>query len=267
MARGALTPNGKRIGSIRIACRLLRALELGNAPLSLKDLSTRTEMSASKAHAYVATFVEEGLVMRDSAGKYSLGPFAMQLGVAAMRQSDIIAMAREECEKLHERLACSVFLSIWGNRGPTVIYKVDGRSLISTRIGHVLPILGSSSGQLFLAYLPRHETEAALEPELRADREKEREVETIIRRVRADGFSGMTAQGTYAGIAAPILRSDGRIIASLSISRPSESVDRAMRLELGKMVKEAALRVSAAMGFDATRLEALDHPVEERHWN
>lgn len=254
----------KRIGSIRVGCQLLRVLEIESGPLSLKDLSARASMSASKAHAYVATFVEEGLLVKEpDSGRYGLGPLAMQLGAAALRQSDIIAMAREEAQKLHAQLACSVFLSIWGNRGPTVIFKVDGRSIMTIRIGQVLPIFGSASGELFLAHLPRQETEHLLAAELRSD---EKRVEAIIRRVRADGFAGMTAEGPYAGLAAPILRSDGRIAASLSISRP-EAADRAHRRRIGGVVKDAATRVSALLGLDPERLNALVLPVEEKHWN
>ena len=68
----------RRIGAIEVGFRLVRVLEAADGPLPLKDLSERAGMPPSKAYAYVASFVHEGLIEQDSVtGRYGLGPFAM----------------------------------------------------------------------------------------------------------------------------------------------------------------------------------------------
>ena len=85
----------RRIGAIEVGFRLVRVLEAADGPLPLKDLSERAGMPSSKAYAYVASFVHEGLLAQDAVtGRYGLGPFAMSLGVAALRQSDLVEVAR-----------------------------------------------------------------------------------------------------------------------------------------------------------------------------
>lgn len=46
--------------------RIVRALETADGSLPLKELSQRAGMPASKAYAYVASFVHEGLLVQDS---------------------------------------------------------------------------------------------------------------------------------------------------------------------------------------------------------
>ena len=38
-------------------------------------------MPSSKALLYLCSFIAEGLIVRDSAGRYSLGPYAVRLGL------------------------------------------------------------------------------------------------------------------------------------------------------------------------------------------
>ena len=136
----------------------MRVLEAADGPLPLKDLSERAGMPPSKAYAYVASFVHEGLLAQDAVtGRYGLGPFAMSLGVAALRQSDLVEVARRDATALSETTTCSVLLTTWGNRGPAIVYRVDGkrRGPTSVRVGYVLPLWRSAAGRCFSPTCPR----------------------------------------------------------------------------------------------------------------
>jgi DNA-binding IclR family transcriptional regulator len=240
----------RRIGAIEVGFRLVRVLEAADGPLPLKDLSERAGMPPSKAYAYVASFVHEGLIEQDTVtGRYGLGPFAMSLGVAALRQSDLVEVARRESAALSEATTCSVMLTTWGNRGPAIVYRVDGkrRGPTSVRVGYVLPVWRSAAGRVFLAYLPARDTAELLlaeeGPGLKRD-----EIDATIARIRADGFATTSDASEFTGIAAPVLDHDGQLVAALTFSRPYDENTRDHRLELGPVVRDAAASISRQLG-------------------
>lgn len=240
----------RRIGAIEVGFRLVRVLEAADGPLPLKELSERAGMAPSKAYAYVASFVHEGLLSQDPVtGRYGLGPFAMSLGVAALRQSDLVEVARREAVALSEATTCSVMLNTWGNRGPAIVYRVDGkrRGPTSVRVGYVLPLWRSATGRVFLAYLPARETAALLHEEEGARLERA-EVDEEIARIRKAGFAVTGDGDEFTGIAAPVLDHDGNLVAALTLSRPFDDNTRERRAELGRVVRAAAAAISKQLG-------------------
>jgi len=229
---------------------LVRVLEAADGPLPLKDLSERAGMPPSKAYAYVASFVHEGLLAQDpGTGRYGLGALAMSLGVAALRQSDLLEVARRDAVALSESTTCSVMLTTWGNRGPAIVYRVDGnrRGPTSIRVGYVLPLWRSASGRVFLAYLPERETAALLREE--EGQLARAEVDAEVARIRAAGFA-LTGEGDeFSGIAAPVLDHDGKLVAALTLSRPYGENTRQRRVELGSVVRSAATAMSKQLGY------------------
>jgi DNA-binding IclR family transcriptional regulator len=239
----------RRIGAIEVGFRLVRVLEAADGPLPLKDLSEQAGMPPSKAYAYCASFLHEGLLAQDAVtGRYGLGPFAMSLGVAALRQSDLVEVARRDSTALSEATTCSVLLCTWGNRGPAIVYRVDGkrRGPTSVRVGYVLPVWRSAAGRVFLAYLPERDTAALLaeeEPALIAA-----EVTAEIARIRAAGFALTGEADEFSGIAAPVNDHDGNLVAALTLSRPYGENTRERRIELGGIARAAAASISKQLG-------------------
>jgi DNA-binding IclR family transcriptional regulator len=239
----------RRIGAIEVGFRLVRVLEATDGPLSLKELSERAGMAPSKAYAYVASFVHEGLLARDPVtGWYGLGAFAMSLGVAALRQSDLLDVARREATALSEATTCSVLLCTWGNRGPAIVYRVDGkrRGPTSVRVGYVLPLWTSASGRVFLAYLPQRDTSELLHEESPTVTAAQLAVE--VARIRENGFAITGEADEFSGIAAPVLDHDGQLVAALTLSRPYDENTRERRLSLGAVVRDAAAVISKHLG-------------------
>lgn len=243
----------KRITSIVIGCRLLEVIEVGGRMMPLTEIAKKSRMTPSKAHAYLVSFVDCGVLAQDTVtGFYGLGPFAMRLGAAAMRQSDLISAARETISALREKTGCTVFLSIWGNHGPTIIHKVDGRwTLLPMQVGFVLPVVGSSTGNIFIAHLPAEETKPIIAAEMGAKPGTKALIESIVRSVRRNGFAGMKVSRFYGGVAAPIMRHDGRIAAAITVSRPSENIDAKTRRVLGMSALAAAATLSERLGYRA----------------
>ena len=82
-ARGDKAPR-RGIQSVGVGFSVLRALVGARGPLPLKEIAARSGMPADKAFRYLVSFVASGLVKQDPASaRYDLGPFAMELGLAA----------------------------------------------------------------------------------------------------------------------------------------------------------------------------------------
>ena len=77
----------KGIGSVETAVRLLRIIEQAPGPLSLTQIARAAEFQLSKTHHYLVSLVRSGLVAQATeSGLYTLGGYALQLGVAALGQ-------------------------------------------------------------------------------------------------------------------------------------------------------------------------------------
>src|SRR5437762_330692 len=74
------------IQSIEIGSQLLVALARHVSPMALRDVAKQAGMSAGKAHPYLVSFAKVGFVVQDAAGRYELGPLALQLGLAKLQR-------------------------------------------------------------------------------------------------------------------------------------------------------------------------------------
>lgn len=225
----------KGIQSIEIGFRVIDFLVTAGRPLPLKEISAGTGLSASKLHFYLVSLLEIGVVHQDNkTGYYGLGPYTLKLGIAGLEQFDIFAAARDRLIDLANDIGHSVFLGVWGNHGPTIVYRADGsysRSVFELRVGSVLPVLRSALGRLFLAYLPEGLTSNFVEAEL-ADMSRRPfqvesndvprnrlEVRELIAGIRKNQLSRCRAGllSDYTAVSAPIFDHTGTIIAGITV--------------------------------------------------
>ncbi|CAH2779799.1 MAG: Transcriptional regulator, IclR family [uncultured Paraburkholderia sp.] len=157
------------IQSIEVGFRLLDVLTYEPRAMMLRDLAQRAGMSPAKAHRYLVSFLRLGVVAQDPlSGRYELGGFALQLGLARLARVDSVKLARIALAELRDRLDLTVGIALWGNQGPTMVYWMESShpAKASLKLGDVMPLLSSATGLLFAAYLPPSKTEAMLEREL-----------------------------------------------------------------------------------------------------
>ncbi len=222
----AAKPRG--IQSILIGFHILDRLAESPTPLGLKHLAEASNMPASKLRFYLVSFLELGLVTQEApSGRYSLGPTALRLGLAALEKFDIINLARSEMRQLADQLGFSVFLAVWGTHGPTIIDRVDGRNrtVLEIRVGTALPLQTSAMGRAYAAFLPK----AVISPLLRTERRQGLVVDDFpmqgtaqgeeIRTTRLSVSSGRLLAG-FTAIASPVLDRAGTPVAMLSVVGP-----------------------------------------------
>ena len=243
-------PAARRVKSIEVGFRLIRALEALDGYRPLKEIAAAAGMSASKAYLYLASFADEGLVHQNpETGHYGLGPFATQIGLSAIRQLDVVGLAREELAPLRQATACAAYVCVWGSRGPTIVLKVDGeyQGSMVVRIGYVLPLLRSSTGRVFLAWRAGAEADMVMAvDQMTSDPDDDppdaatlrQRMSMIVDTVRSRGYAFTdwdTVQeenlgvrypinAGFAALSAPIFDYSGALAASLTLLGPQRLI-------------------------------------------
>ncbi len=258
MASGAATGERRRVQSIEVGFRVLQALRLAEGPLPLREIAAAAEMPPSKAHLYLVSFVREGMAYQDARnGHYGLGPFAIQLGLAAIRQLDVVELAAEEVRLLRDKSDCAVYLSLWGDRGPCIISKADGirQGAFSIRLGYVLPMRKAATGLVFLAYLSEEQTRRALSVDetfapFPISEEEKQSLAARLVEVRANGYAVTTGSlnTNLSAISAPIFDYAGEISAALTILGPDDHLSGRRMRQVTDYMLEATNRISARLG-------------------
>jgi DNA-binding IclR family transcriptional regulator len=250
----------KGIQSIDVGYRLLNALQQSKRPLSLTALSEATGMTPSKCHGYLSSFLRVGLIaQKESGGVYDLGPAALRLGLAALERIDALQEARQAMGQLCDELQETIVLSVWGNHGPTIVYKQDGPrwSPLSVRVGTVLPVL-SATGMVLLSGSKPEAVEPLIRQELDAAPADDpwkassvEEIQGLLERVRVKRVvsgRGHIFPG-YSGICSPIYDHEGSVCAALMAMGAVPQFDRSEDGANADTLKRAAAGVSERIGW------------------
>jgi DNA-binding IclR family transcriptional regulator len=203
------------IQSVENAMTVLLALEHGGGPMTLTQVAEGSGMQPSKAHRYLVSLSRVGLVSQSPrSGRYDLGPSMRRLGAEALRRMDEVGLASEYLSGLRDRTGNAVGLFVWGEHGPVLVRAEQGSDVLPmiVRVGTTLPLLTTSAGRVFLAYLPATQTDPILKanrmnngPSVDAD-----ELARIKEEVRRDGIVVTTnaVLPNVSAIAAPVLGVD-----------------------------------------------------------
>lgn len=268
--RKAEARQGRRgIQSIEIGFRILDFLRKTPRPVPLKAIAAGTGMAAANVHYYLVSFQAVGVVRQEAdTACYALGSYALKLGIAALEQFDVFTAARPVMAELAASVGHTVFLGVWGNRGPTIVYRMEGgdnRPLLELRIGSVLPLLRSALGRNFLAHLPRDLTRELLEQELadnvsggpfRSGAGVPRtlgEVDALAARIRKAGISWCrhSLMPHFTSLSAPIFDHTGFMSAAITLTGQVGVLDDDLKGFPARTLLEQARRISNAAGAGA----------------
>lgn len=155
------------IRSFEKGIHLLQALRRAGGPVRLNEIAAAAGMSPSAARGYLVSLIRTGLARQDpTTGRYDLGEEALHLGLAALRRGDFLRLAQETLADLVGRLRQTALLAVWGESGPVVVAKTEGpeTSVYEVRIGTRVTLLGTATGEVFMAHLPRAAWEGLIGP-------------------------------------------------------------------------------------------------------
>jgi DNA-binding IclR family transcriptional regulator len=237
------------IQSIDNGMRLLEALEKAHGPLSLKELSAFADLDPSSAHRYLASFVRCGLLRQHADTRYDFGALALHIGLAAVRRSDPVQLTAQALPKLTEETGFTALLSVWSNRGPTVVHWQRSRIPLVTNLGlgSVLPIVNSATGTVFVAFLPPAVTADALAAEgARADRAAFERAVQRARKTRLAFVDSSVIPG-LAAVASPVLQWNGEAAAAVTLLGPDHDLAKPTH-PAARQLRDFCLRLSHQSG-------------------
>ncbi|MEX0870924.1 MAG: IclR family transcriptional regulator [Aquisalimonadaceae bacterium] len=267
-----LTNNGARkestgIQSIEVGVPLLKALCDAGEPMPLSALAARLGMPRSKVHKYLVSFVRTGLVeQKPNNGYYDLGPSALELGLGAMRRLSVMEIAQDALDALREELNVTASMAIWANYGPSLVRWAEAPHVTShsMRLGTVFPVLTSTFGRVFAAFLNRSLTQPLIEAELanpdssaaHAGLHTMEDVERLLATVREHRISAVdsiVAPG-YECLSAPVFDNSNRIVAAVAVAGRRGQIDISLNSDTAAALLRMADALSRRLGVQDTTL-------------
>lgn len=261
------------IHSVETALDILQCVIESEGGASLSSLSRQTGLQPSKLHRYLVSFVKYGyLSQSEVTGLYDLGVGVRRAGIAAFNRFDEMKAIGDALRQFALKHDCTMCHYIWTEMGPTLINVEFGNYHLPVmlRIGSSLPLCGSATGRLFLAYLPESMTAAVLANEkamakaaglkMPSDRELDAELRKIRSSLLYATHQTIATNITYA-VVAPILDRDKHLFSAIivipSIRPDSASANKALSAEL------EALVVSLSKNIFGHNIRAVDGPASD----
>ena len=245
------------IASVDRALELLLILSRSQREMGVTELSKLMGIQKSTVHSLLFTLAQRGFVRQTEGSRYTLGLKLIQLGNICSEHLDIRTIAKPQMIELAEQSQGVVLLAMLSKEELTIVEKIEPKrafilipkfdfsiTLHSTAVGKVL--LANSSSAVIAAVLMRgldKYTQYTL-----TDRDV---LLGELESVRCQGYA-IGCDETIEGItciAAPIYDAKGKVVAALSISGSSSSLNEGRRVEMIEMVCNTAVRISQSMGY------------------
>ena len=250
------------IQSIEVGVPLLRALADHGAPMMLRDLAREAGMPAAKAHRYLVSFMRTGLVTQDPlSGRYDLGHFALDLGLASLARLDAVRVASPALDALAEEIGETVALAVWGNMGPTIVRWVESRRpvTVNLRTGAVMPLLHSAIGLCCVAFFESPVLQRRIEEELLINARgadtrapvTRAQLDALTRDARQHGISravGSVIPGINA-FSAPVFDHDGKMALAITGLGPAGLMPANWNGPMPQAIRSAAQGISRRLGW------------------
>lgn len=254
----------RRIQSVETGHRLLAALVNAAQPMPLGELASAADMTSAKAHPYLVSFINVGLVRQDGvSGHYELGPFAMQMGLVSLLRSTPLRVAQPIVIETANQIGHTLATAVLGSHGPTIVHLCEASYPVhvNMRAGTVMSMRHTATGHVFAAWLAPKVTEHYLQREyadpaiLRSTHldQNDQEFAQLLNQVREQGAAqalGNPLPGVDA-ISVPVFDHSGNIVLALTSIGPSSVFDVRLDGEIAQAITQCVARISSALGYTA----------------
>jgi DNA-binding IclR family transcriptional regulator len=247
------------IESIKRAIQILNSFTLEEKELGVTELSHRLKLHKSTIHRILVTLASEGIMVKNPDNqKYSLGMSLFRWGSIVQQQMEFRKYALPIMENLAKKTKECIYLNVILGRRRISVERVESSHEVRRiiRLGESLPLYTGGSGKVILANLPDEEIKKFLKEEQLIPYTKntitdpEKLLENL-KGIREKGYAiavGERVMGATT-IGAPIFDYANKVVASLTISGPTERFTEKKIPLFISLVKEAAEKISVSLGY------------------
>lgn len=248
--------------SIVKVCRVLGAFEERPA-LGVMEVAQRAGLLPSDAHRILSSLRAFGYIERDpETRKYQLGLELLRQGHRVLQRLEIRDLARPWLRRLAEAAEATANLAIVDAREQEVVFIEQIDSLaevqIKLRVGARASSHATAVGKVLCAYMPWEEARAWLKnngmPKKTPRTITELGlIEREFDRIRGRGYAVDREEAMEGAccLGAPVRNHAGAVTAAISVSMTTQHFERWPEPKLAALVKSAAAKISAALGFQA----------------
>lgn len=254
MQHTAASP-GYTVAAVARALDVLCAFERPPHEFGPSELARQLGMTKNHVFRLLKTLEAHGFVRRTD-DRYRVGVRALEVGQLALRQLDLVRVARPTIQDLHARTGETVHLAVLDNLEAVCIDRLESEQPVrlSAQVGRRFPMHAGACPRVLLAFLSDAECQAVLARGLpaftRYTTTDSASLERELADIRRDGFalSDQDLDLGAAAVAAPIRDFTGQVVAAISVAGPLSRVERNLRTELRDQVVAAAEQISAGLG-------------------
>ena len=269
-------PEQTTIQALDRALHILKALAASDG-MSLTELAEASHQSPATVYRVLSTYQTHGMVEYQPATQlWFVGQQAFRIGSAFLGRSNLVEQARSVMHALMSQTGETANLAIADGGDVIFLSQVETHEPIRAffRPGTRGPIHASGIGKALLAYRPREAVERLMRGHAltaftaRTLTDRDRLLDELAA-IRARGWALDDEEHTNGMrcIAAPIFNEFREPVAGISISGPTVRVTHARAEEIGAGVRDAADRITEAIGGTAPSQQpeaGTNAPVDSR---
>lgn len=250
---------GAKTGS-QTAARALNVLELlgSKGELGVRDIARNLEVAPSMAQRMVNTLAAAGFIEKAAeSSKWKIGYKAFQIGSAFLSNVDLNAAVSPELRSLAEDHEVNSFLGVLRDRSVVYLAAVQSSAAIkiSNTPGSRTHLHSTALGKALVSSMTDAEAEELLGPApyLQLTKKTRRSFNAIqkdLQECRRLGYAICDEENidnVYAA-GSPIRNAAGQTIAALSGALPRQKLGSKAMMDLCRLVRDAAARVSQRLG-------------------
>lgn len=248
------------VQSLERAFNLLDILSEYPEGIQITRLAEKVNLSKSTVHRLLATLINMNYVLKDpETEKYKLSYRIIYLSRNLINNIDIIPVAKPFLEALSENINETIHLCIEDMGEVMYVDKIESNQTIRmfSRIGSRAPMYCTGVGKVLLSGMDPTTYQNTVDkiefvsktPRTISSKELLNEEIELIKK-QGYGLDDVENEEGIRCIAAPIIDSQGKIIASFSISGPTTRMTmERVNNELVAKVKETSMKISRQLGY------------------
>ncbi len=240
-------PQENSVRAVERALSILDCYTTGKGCFTLIEIARMINLSPSTTLRLLSTLEKRNYIFRDPESlKYYLGFRLAQISNISFENLDFCRVARPYMQQLNNLFNESVGISMVKRGHRVCVDRIEGtrplRSVLS--IGMPQPLTRGASGRMLLS----HQSEEFILSQLHED-----PFVTLsdLQEVKRQGYAvsyGEREPGIVS-VAAPILDSQRKLVATLFLSAPTARVDEALVERFIQAVTDSAYKISCQLGF------------------